>query len=219
MWTVRGAKDWGSGLEAVSINSTIFSAFAVPALLRQLKGGIGATIAIWRHVLKEVGGFVAVADNVCDDGMLGSKVRQAGYKLFLSPYLIQIIVQRQRLSTYLRRYLRWLITIRHVYPFEYFATGLGFFGSLAAALYFIMDVSVMRGAVVAGNFLLRMGSAYLYNAFYIKDRATLKYSWLLPLWDFIIPFYWIKAWFRHTVFWRGHYYRLGPQGWILSSDS
>ncbi len=201
----RESKQTKAALEAIGINSDAIPSIIIPALLGHFDFCIGATIALRREVLEEIGGFKAVANNICDDGYIGKKIFEKGYRIHLSRALISCIHHESRFREFYRHMLRWFVTIRAFSPFKYLM-GIFIFGTFYSAVYAILNpglFSYLLFCSVIGSRLL--ASAYL-NTLYIKDESTFRYLWLLPIRDLILLPIWAEGWYASKVRWRGKSY-------------
>jgi ceramide glucosyltransferase len=203
----RESKQTKAALEAIGINADAIPSIIIPALLGYLDFCIGATIALRREVLEEIGGFKAVANNICDDGYIGKKIFEKGYRIHLSRALISCIHHESRFREFYRHMLRWFVTIRAFSPFKYLM-GIFIFGTFYSGVYAILNpglFSYLLFCSVIGSRLL--ASAYL-NTLYIKDESTFRYLWLLPIRDLILLPIWVQGWYSSKVRWRRICYRV-----------
>ncbi len=133
--TYRGVPRAGfwSRLGALYINDWFMPSVRVAALAGSRSFAFGATIAIRREVLADIGGFMAIANQLADDYRLGELTRRMGLRTVLSDVVVETCVTETSLRALVRHELRWLRTIRAVRPL-----GFGFsfvtFGIPVAAL-------------------------------------------------------------------------------------
>ncbi|WER49183.1 bacteriohopanetetrol glucosamine biosynthesis glycosyltransferase HpnI [Cupriavidus sp. WKF15] len=76
----------------------------------------GATIALRRDTLTQIGGFASLSDRLADDFWLGELTRQAGLRTVLSDVVVTTDVTETRLAELWTHELRWLRTIRSLNP-------------------------------------------------------------------------------------------------------
>jgi ceramide glucosyltransferase len=76
----------------------------------------GSTIAIKGSVLRQIGGFEALADILADDNEIGRRVRQNGYEVALPPFAVRHGAAETTWAEWLSHELRWMRTIRTVDP-------------------------------------------------------------------------------------------------------
>jgi ceramide glucosyltransferase len=112
----RPERGMASALGAGFINNGFLPSVLVGRLVGADPGCFGATMALRRSTLAEVGGFGALVNHLADDYVLGSLVRAAGHKVVISPYVTENIVLEADLRALFRHELRWQRTIRSITP-------------------------------------------------------------------------------------------------------
>lgn len=128
----RPRKGLWSLLGSLFINDWFTPSVRVAAMFGSRAFAFGASIAIRRDVLRRIGGFGAIANQLADDYRLGELTRALGLKTVLSDVVVETCVDEATLSELVNHELRWLRTIRIVRPVGY---GLSFvtFGVPVAA--------------------------------------------------------------------------------------
>jgi ceramide glucosyltransferase len=183
--------------------------------LEGLSFALGASMAVRREALEKIGGFPALVDYLADDYQLGNKVHRAGWRLALSDYFVESVMHRERISNILSRQLRWARTMRVSRPGGYFASGLT--QPFPAALLALILSGFTASGVVAAIILyaVRCLTALLFSRCYLRDGVFPRWLWLLPLRDMLAFATWILAFTGEKVRWRGHLFRLLPDGKIV----
>jgi ceramide glucosyltransferase len=97
---------------------------------------LGATMALSRDTLAEIGGFQALLPHLADDQVLGRQVAALGLAVRLAPTVPATTVPETRFSDLWRHELRWARTIRALEPGPFAASVLQYplFWSLLAIL-------------------------------------------------------------------------------------
>lgn len=209
----RDSQNMPAAFETIGVNSNIFS-LSVPAFifLGELRYACGATIAMRRKVLEEIGGFKSVADHAADDAALARLVRSNGYGIYLSPYLIYTVHSRDSWKDYFYHTLRWNRTILAIAPGIYLGFAL-FFGTFYAFLYWMIHFRDFGAfAVFLLVSFLRIVATSYYNDCAIKDASTQRYLWLVPIRDLTWPLEWLFGFAGRTIHWRGIRYRIRSGG-------
>ncbi len=203
LYSGMGAKTLGDELEAVSLSSDFFAGVVVARQLEGVKFALGATMAIPRQRLAEIGGFEAIADCFSDDFELGNRIAARKYRVELLPYAVSMVPPSQMLLEFVKHQLRWSIGLRHSRPWGHFGLLLtqGLPWALAAA-------AVSRSASVAAGFLgaylaLRLTMAWTVGVWGLKDPLLRRKLWLVLLWDAIAFFIWLASFVRSRIRWRG----------------
>jgi len=175
--------------------------------------GFGATLALRRTTLEDIGGFETLKDCLADDYWLAEHARKLGLNTVLSPVMVATDVIEPTFTTLWLREMRWLRTIRSVNPVGFaflfitftspwlFADTLlisSLAGTDAAATHPFVAPTASIGTVMGGiaRMLLHARSARYSRTFW-RDLA------LVPLRDTLLALQWLGAVFGSYVVWRG----------------
>jgi ceramide glucosyltransferase len=109
-------------LDVILTNTHFLPSVLFAARWEGLRFALGATIAVRRNVLDEVGGFEPLLDTLADDHALAAQVMGAGHRLVMAPVLLDHHVSDERWGGVWRRHLRWARTTRAVRPGGYAGT-------------------------------------------------------------------------------------------------
>jgi len=184
-----------SQLGASGINESFFPSAVVANAMQPLTFCFGATMAVRREVLDEIGGFEALADQLADDYMLGKLVSDRGHRVVLSDFVVDAIVDEPTLRDLFDHELRWGRTIRSVRPWSYASILLTmplvwslFLGWPAIAL--ALALRMLLQAVAPGRFA----------------------PWLIPLRDILTLSVYGTAHLGRSVRWRNNEFNVSPGG-------
>jgi len=83
---------------------------------------LGATMALRRETLVQIGGLEALADHLADDNVLGRRVRALGLAVALADTVPATTVPEATLGALWRHELRWARTIRALVPGQFAAS-------------------------------------------------------------------------------------------------
>ena len=89
---------------------------------RSRRYAFGATIALRRSVLDEIGGFLPLANYLADDYYLGNRVAERGYGLALSDVVVETVLAVGGWRRLFDHQLRWARTYRNCRPGGYFGS-------------------------------------------------------------------------------------------------
>src|ERR1043166_8253601 len=174
-----------SRLGAMHINFAFLPSALLGEMLGTGGGCFGATIAIRRSVLQQIGGFVRIRDELADDHRLGDAVRELGLATVLSRYIVDNYVAEPSFASLWRHELRCARTVRAMAP-------LGFAGSIithtiiltvlaaavagfsAAACWFVLVSCVLRwlsAGLIARRLDLPIGGVWVF-----PGRGGFSYS-------------------------------------------
>ncbi len=187
-------------LGAAYINQIFASGALVGARLGR-QDCLGATMALRRCTLHQVGGFAALAPFIADDAVLGQKVRALGHRVAMLPSVPATTVDEPDLRGLWRHELRWARTIRAVEPALFVMTFLQYpvaWACLACALGgggrwwgFLAAIVILRAA--AGRAMER------------ALGAAPTPLWLGPLRDAVSVIVGVAAYSGTAVAWRGEW--------------
>ena len=199
----RGMTDpnlW-SELEDLNLTTDWLASTLVARKLEGVKFALGATIAVTRSCLAEIGGFEALADCAADDHELGRRIAARGYRIELVPCAIQTFCASDTAKQFFLHHLRWGVVIRQCRPWgfigELFTKGLPW--SLAAAM--LAPSRPAAIAYLAIPLAARLAMAFTFGVYGMKDPLLPKRWWLIPLRDAIEFFIWVLALFSNRISW------------------
>jgi ceramide glucosyltransferase len=207
----------GGGSFAANLDTLSMSVESVPDALvaRKLEGNVqfafGWTMATTKKILREIGGWEAMANHHSDDFELGNRIAKQGYRVELMREPVWMMVPKQSLQQFVRREMRWAIGLRNVRPSGYFGKlfTLGVLWTLAAVI-----VALSAGwlgiaiAYLAAYLVLRIGVAWSAGIWGLRDTALADKLWLVPIRDAVSAAVWIAGWFTNRIRWRGLEYRV-----------
>jgi ceramide glucosyltransferase len=204
-----------TAIEAMGFTSEMVPNVMVALSLEGLSFALGASMAVRRKALEDIGSFPALVDYLADDYLLGNKVHLAGWRLALSDYFVESMMHREKLETVLSRQLRWARTMRVSRPGGYFASGLT--QPFAAALLALIVSGFTSAGILAALLLygVRSLTVLIFGRCYLRDGVFPHWLWLLPIRDMFAFATWVLAFAGQRVCWRGHLFRLLPGGRIV----
>lgn len=229
-----------SRLTALYINADFFPSVMVANQLRGVDFGLGATLAIRRQVLEEIGGFEALADLLADDFHLGHKACRAGYQVRLVPHLVDTVVPHQGVRAFFHQQLRWARTVRSCRRWGYFWSVVTH-GTTASTLFLLLSRFSRGGWILfALTLLVRLATAWGMGRQYLnrpdpeagvasggekvlregpgispRNRSHgASYLWLLPFRDWLGTLFWLWGFLGNTVTWRDRRFILDREGRI-----
>lgn len=198
-------------LEALHMGVTFLPEVIVARRFLDMQFALGATLALRRSDLAQIGGWQAVGDYLAEDSQLASRIAQTGKKVVLSDYLVDAYLGHTTWQEQWHREVRWARTNRVVRPKEYTGIILTFTVPLAVLLLPLDPLGLWSWLVVGGALVVRWTTAWLI-AEATHNRSLCRYFAWLPLRDFLSALTWCAgAGGRHVV-WRGQRYRLLADG-------
>jgi ceramide glucosyltransferase len=171
---------------------------------------LGATMALRRDTLAEVGGLPALLDELADDNILGRRVKALGHRIGLAPTIPATTVPEAGFAAVLRHELRWARTIRSLEPAAFASSALQYPLAWAA-----LAVLLSGGAAAIVAISLAAWAARGIVARGVQTELARRQGqpppgpglFLLPLRDLMSIGVWLAAFTGDRVEWRGRVMR------------
>jgi len=199
----------GSKMEALGISTDFFPGVLTALMLdREIRFGLGSTLAVSRAALDASGGFEALVDSLADDYQLGLNISNAGYAVVLSREIVDTSVPAYSLTGFFSHQLRWARAVRDSRKLGYlgliftYGVPLAVFNCIASAF------TLPSLALLSLTLAARLTVALTIGVGVLRDRQVIRDLWLLPLRDFCALWVWAWSFAANTVTWRGEEFLL-----------
>jgi ceramide glucosyltransferase len=172
-------------------------------------------MAIRKSALLTIGGFEKIGDYLADDYLLGRLIHQAGYRVFLSTVVVDIIQGKLSAAGFFEHQLRWARTYKTCRPKGYFAS------ILTHGVFFSMIYVVISGFSPLGRVLLSItGATRLLMGMIILGRYLKEPGWRtallrLPVKEILSAGIWGFAFLGNTVSWKKNVFRIDRSGRMI----
>ncbi len=164
----------------------------------------GATIALRKSTLDEIGGFQLAADRLADDYALGEAVRKTGRTVAVADFAVAHGGAEASFEALWRQEIRWARTIKAIDP-------LGYGGSLLTHAFALAALAlILSGFDRSGWFVLAASMASRALLRSEVDRAFPGEPgplWLLPARDLLSFAIFLGSYASANVSWRGRTHR------------
>ena len=191
-------------LGALYIEDGFAPSVLVALAIGKLRFCLGASMAVRRSVLEEIGGLAALGQHLADDHRLGELVAESGREVVLSRYVVSTAVSETRLRDLWLHELRWARTNLALAPAGYL------FSFLTYALPFaLLYLAVSRN--LAWGIPLLVVVAALRVAVHCLARTALRVrrsgdlALVVPR-DFLSLAEWVASLLGRAVRWRDKEY-------------
>jgi ceramide glucosyltransferase len=198
--------------EAVAINADFWSQVLQSQTLKPIDFALGAVMATPRRCLEEIGGFQALADCLADDYQLGHRIARRGYRIDLSPVVVECWSEPMGWPAVWKHQLRWARTVRVCQPVPYFFSLLSN-ATLWPLLWLAANPALPVGVFAGLAVLVRILTARdLQRRLSQSSGVRWSYAWLVPVKDLLQAAIWLLAFLGNRIEWRGRRMRLRRDG-------
>jgi ceramide glucosyltransferase len=178
---------------------------------------VGKSMAMWRNLLRQIGGFARVATLLSEDHMLGKAFAEAGFEVSLSLDPVENRNVGCSLGRTIERHTRWAKMRRAISP-----PGFAFEPTLYPVVISTAACVVSPSKLLCLSFL---ACVVLQTAGTLVTTRVLRGS--LPRWywlpleivrSYLLLLCWLRACFSRRVSWRGHDFELARDTEIVPAE-
>ena len=206
---------WPTRLESLWITTEFIPSVLVANKFEGMRYALGATMALTRKRLSDVGGFPAMADHLADDYILGHLIWKGGEKVRLLNYVVETSQAPMSFLRMLKHRVRVSRGIRACRPGGHLGLVLTYGTVLCLLNAIVAYASSLSLTLLATGFGLRLASTWLIGVYWLKDRNLRRYLWLVPISDLLTFLVWILSYAGKKVEWRGELFELGKDGRLV----
>lgn len=210
-----GGASVASRVDAMMTNTAFLPAVALASRIEGVRFALGATMAIRRTVLDQIGGLEPMREVLADDWSLADRARRAGHRIVLAPLLLDHHIGETGWAGMWQRHLRWARTMRALRPSGYAGTFVAHGLAPALGLMMMRGWSAASAGALAAWLLVRTGTVLL-NA--RRTGCGASHLVLLPVADLISLALFVGGLSGRTVQWGESRLRVGAGGTILSTE-
>jgi len=212
------AETWFEKMELLTLNADFMASVIFAHVTGASKFCLGASVALRRSTLEEIGGLEALADYLVEDYEMGRRIWCSGKKISIVPYFIDTMVDLKSPSQWWNHQVYWDQNTRAARPVAFLATAI-----IRSTPFALLFASMRRldgvGLTVLGAaMLVRMATAAMTLGWGFRDREGLKSLALLPFRDLAGLVSWFLALTRKTTIWRGSKFILTRDGRLVSRE-
>ncbi len=212
LYRAAGARRWFERLEQLFINADWVPNLVFARVTHISPFVLGATNAVRRATLEQVGGWADLGWYVLEDFEMGRRIRASGQRVAIVPYFVDTLVDLGGVRGWWRHQLYWDKNTRA-------GNAWGLFGTLfIRAIPFGFAFAAARLgdplglAVAAAAVALRLATAGLFMGWGLGDRTGVASLALLPLRDVAGFVSTVAALCDPTVVATGQRFAVGPDG-------
>jgi ceramide glucosyltransferase len=216
LYKAAHAGTWYEKMELLTLNADFMANVLFAHISGASKFCLGASAALYRSTLEQVGGLEALSDYLVEDYEMGRRIWQLGKKIAVVPYFVDTIVDLKSPGQWWDHQVYWDQNTRAARPLAFFSTAL--IRSVPfALLYTIARTGDAIGlCLTAGVFALRVASAAIILGWGLRDREGLRSLGLLIFRDITSLATWLLAFTKRTTVWRGTSFVLTRDGRLVA---
>ena len=202
-------------VETLFINTDFVPMVLMARVVEKPSYAFGATMAMRRSTLDEIGGFLPLASHLADDYHLGNRIAARGYRLALSDVVVETVLGVGKWKRLFDHQLRWARTYRNCRPGGYFGSIMTH-GTLWATLN-LMYHHFSPGActVAALVYGLRIATASAICNRHLGAPLNFGHALLVPVKDLFVSLVWLLCFLGDTVHWSGFKFRVMKDGRMI----
>lgn len=215
LYRARSTGGLPSLVEALFVNTDFAALVMLARKVEKASYAFGATIALRREVLDEIGGFLPIADLLADDYEIGYRVFQKGYVNEISREVVETVLAVGSWRRLFDHQLRWARTYRINRPWGYFGSILTH-GSFWAVVNLLANgfsplAWAVTGAVLGLRHLVAARMAWTHL------EAPMRWWELLLVVpkDLFLTAIWFAAFGGNRVVWSGHTFEVNTIGAMI----
>jgi ceramide glucosyltransferase len=219
LYKATSADRWFEKLALLTLNADFIPSVVFAYMSGASKFCLGASLALRRRSLADIGGLETLADYLAEDNEIGRRLWVSGKRMVLLPYLVDVAVDLRTLSQWWDFQVSWDQKTRTARPAGFFATIV--LRSVPFAIFFAaLRLGDALGLIILGGVLaLRLGTVAGILGSGFQDREGLRSLALLPLRDLAGLVSWALALIKRTLTWRGSKLTLGRAGRLGKRES
>lgn len=211
-----GGKTFGATFENLHLNSFIMGSVSLLSYFHQ-KIVIGKSIFFRKSQLETIGGLKILANYLAEDYLMGKIYQKHGYKIILSPYVVDTVNASWTISRFLNRHTRWAKLRWNLNKFSYVGELISNFVFISFSFIFLSGFSFDSFLLLYASLVLKITGDYLINK-KLNSGLSLRDAALSPLKDLIIGIIWpLPLFSTHTV-WRGNRLKITNNTMLVSSQ-
>jgi ceramide glucosyltransferase len=198
-----GAGPWYEQMEQLTLNVDHFAMAMLASGTGLVDFCFGASTALSKQTLNEIGGFEALADFLAEDTEMGRRVIGVGKKLVDIPYVVDTTVDLSGPAHWWQKQTYWDQNTRVAVPGVFIASLVLRVIPLALVFGALRGWDTLGLCVVGSAFAARMSAVVAVLGVALADPRGLRAAWLVPIKDVLSLIWFVRAFVARRVIWRG----------------
>jgi ceramide glucosyltransferase len=212
------AETWYEALEQLTLNADFVPSLVFASVTGASRFVLGASTALPRSLLDEIGGLSGLSDYLVEDFEMGRRILATGKRVVIAPYFVDTMVDLKTPRQWWNHQLYWDQNTRAANPGGLLATV--FVRAVPFALLFALVrlFDPIGRAVLVGAIFIRLVTAGAFLGVGLGDWTSVRRLPLLPLRDVTGLVSWLLAFVWPTVIWRGERFILTRDGRMVPKE-
>jgi ceramide glucosyltransferase len=210
-----GGKSLGATFENLHLNSFVIGSVSFLSFLHH-KIVVGKSIFFRKSQLDALGGLKPLSNYLAEDYLMGRIYQKNGYKIILSPQVIDTVNECWTISKFLGRHTRWAKLRWNLNKFGYLSELISNFIFVAFGAIFFTGFSYDSFILLYSALVLKIGGDYLINR-KLNSGLSLRDAALSPLKDLLIGMIWPLPFLSTHTVWRGNRLKITNDTLLVSS--
>jgi ceramide glucosyltransferase len=213
------AGPWYEQMEQLTLNADQFAVAMVANATGLVDFCFGASTALSRQTLVEIGGFEGLADFLVEDTEMGRRIAHVGKRVLAIPYVVDTTIDLRGPAHWWQKQTYWDQNTRAAAPSLF----------IASLLLRIVPLALLFGAmrswdrlglwVIGLALVVRLSAAAMVLGVALHDYTGLRNLWLVPIKDVLSLVWFVRAFVTRTVIWRGVEMSLASDGRLTAIAS
>jgi ceramide glucosyltransferase len=214
LYRAAKADRWFERLELLSLNAD----FVANLIFARMTGAsmfcLGASTALRRSTLEDIGGFEALRDYLVEDFELGRRIRERDLRMALPAYFVETIVDLKNPGEWWGHQVYWDQNTRAARPIGFFAT------IVVRSVPFGLAFACLRGfdpvgvSTFAAAVAIRLATTGVILQRIGDEEGLRSLGWMVVR-DLAALVSWFVALTKKTFVWRGEEFQLTGDGRIV----
>lgn len=199
----RDAEAWYEQMEQLTLNADHFAMAMLASATGLFDFCFGASTALSKQTLAAIGGFEALGDFLAEDTEMGRRVIGLGKRLVDIPYVVDTTIDLASPAQWWQKQTYWEQNTRVAVPGAFVAS------LLLRVIPFALVFAAARGWDPLGLWVLgfaalaRLVAVVAVLGVALADAGGLRMIWLVPIKDVLSLIWFVRAFAKRRVVWRG----------------
>ncbi|WHZ29756.1 MAG: Glycosyl transferase, family 2 [Nitrospira sp.] len=209
------ANTWFEKMELLTINAELTPNIMFALVTGSATFCLGASTAVRKSTLDEIGGLSSLADYLVEDYEMGRRIWSQGKRMVCLPYFVDTTVDLKTATAWWNHLVYWDQNNRAARPGALFSTII--IRPVPCAVLFALSTlgSWLGPMVMAGAIIIRFTVAGIIMRWGLDDREGARALWLVPLRDLAALGSWMLAFTKRTTVWRDTEFLLTKDGRLV----